>query len=64
MAHYRAYLLDYQGNIQAMRRIECEGDQEARVRANRFVGNFPVELWTGARKVARFDPRATDKPSA
>ena len=59
MAHYRAYLLDYEGNIQAMRRLECAGDYEARQKANRLVGRYPVEVWTGARKVARIDPRAT-----
>ena len=59
MAHYRAYLLDHHGNIQAVRKMECAGDYEARSTASRLSAHYPIEVWKDARKVARFDPRAT-----
>ena len=62
MAHYRAYLLDKSGEIAGLRRIECDTDAEARDRAEQLLAGQRGELWSGARKVARFDPAATASP--
>jgi hypothetical protein len=62
LPHYRAYLLDKSGEIAGLRRIECESDDEARSRAKLLLAGQRGELWSGARKVARFDAPASAPP--
>ena len=55
MAHYRAYLLDKAGEMAGLRRIECDSDDEARARAKLLLAGQRGELWSGPRKIARFE---------
>jgi hypothetical protein len=54
MTHYRAYLLDSSGQIEAMRRLLCESDAEACAQAQALFAGRRGEVWTGHRKVAGF----------
>ena len=56
MKNYRAYLLDSEGNIRAMRRIECDSDKEALLRLKALAGRQRMEVWTDARKVGGLNP--------
>ena len=58
MSHYRAYLLDKTGEIVGHRRFESSSDDDARERAKRLFAGRTGELWSGPRKVARFDASA------
>jgi hypothetical protein len=55
LSHYRAYLLDATGEIVGHRRFECSSDEDAQERAKRLFAGRKGELWSGPRKVARFD---------
>jgi hypothetical protein len=58
MTHYRTYLLDAGGQISAMRQLVCETDDEAREQAKTILRGQTGEVWSGQRKVARFEARA------
>jgi hypothetical protein len=55
MRHYRVYFVSDDGHISAPAHvIECEDDQEAIGKATQLTDGKPVELWQGARLIARF----------
>jgi hypothetical protein len=58
MTHYRAYLLDRSGQIEAMRRLVCESDEEACAQAKALFAGRRGEVWSGHRKVAGFTAQA------
>jgi hypothetical protein len=63
MAHYRLYPTTTDGHVTAPPTvIECADDQEAIGRAAQFVDGRSIELWEGARFIARF-PSAGVRPS-
>jgi hypothetical protein len=55
MASYRTYLLDAAGQITAMRQLVCETDDQAREQAKTILRGQTGEVWSGQRKVARFE---------
>lgn len=60
MPQYRIYTL-LSGNkiVGATRIITCETDAQAIERARSFLENRDIEIWQGARVVARLQPRDT-----
>lgn len=56
MPGYYVYTLGNDGHIIDRQSITCDSDEEAKERAKRLVDGYPVEMWQGARKVARFRP--------
>ena len=58
MPHYRAYLLDGAGQISALRRLVCDTDEEAREQAKTILKGQTGEVWSGQRKIARFEAEA------
>jgi hypothetical protein len=55
MLHYRAYLIDSDGNFFDAVPLDCADDNDAMKRAEQLVDGHDVELWQRARKVARYD---------
>lgn len=55
MGYYRLYLMARaDGRFVGFEEIEAEDDQAAVRAAERFLGNQPLELWCGPRKVEGF----------
>ena len=55
MPDYRIYFIDPKNRISRMPEVvECSDDQEAIQKAVQFIDGQDVELWDGARLVARF----------
>ena len=58
MAHYRLYQLDPKNHIVGPPDvIECASDQEAVTLAEQDLNGLAVEVWDGARKVIRLEPK-------
>jgi hypothetical protein len=52
--HHLAYALSLLGVAHATCEMECADDDDARLRAVRFLEAHPIiEIWKGARRVAR-----------
>lgn len=59
VTYYRLYILgEPNGRFIGFEEIEAADDVDALGRAQRFVGEHPLELWCGSRKV-RSIPAAT-----
>lgn len=59
MVYYRLYLLGApNGRIIGFKEIEADDDAGALSRAESFIGDRPLELWCGSRKVKSI-PAAT-----
>jgi hypothetical protein len=56
MKRYRAFVLSFEGSVVSVVELDCADDAEAMMRAKALVENRPVELWEGARRIARFNP--------
>ena len=54
MAHYRAYLIGYDGHSIKAVDLNCTDDDAARKRAEQMADGHSVELWEHARRIARF----------
>ena len=55
MGYYRLYLLSApEGRFVGFEEIEAVDDVDAVRRAEAFVGDHPLELWCGTRKVRSF----------
>jgi hypothetical protein len=54
MPEYRAYIIGRDGHIQHRIDLVCEHEADAMAQAKHLVDAQDVELWQGARKVARF----------
>ncbi len=61
MANYRIVTIDNAGNLSRHRGFVCGNDDDAIVWAKHSVDNAPVELWSGARFVARLEPQAANR---
>ena len=55
MLDYRAYMLDEDDHIIRFEPLVCASDDEAVASAKRLVDGHDVELWAGARLVARLE---------
>ena len=62
MNHYRIVTIDDDGKLGRHRGFVCDTDNYAIVWAEQLVDVEPVELWSGARFVARLEPRSNTKP--
>jgi hypothetical protein len=62
MNHYRVVTIDHDGKLSRHRGFVCDTDGDAIVWAKQLVDAEPVELWSGARFVARLEPRSNTKP--
>jgi hypothetical protein len=62
MANYRTVTIDKAGNVKRHRDFVCGNDDDAIVWAKHSVDNAPVELWSGARFVVRFEPGPARSP--
>jgi len=61
MKHYRIVTIDYDGKLSQHRGFVCDNDDDAIVWAKQLVDEAPVKLWSGARFVARLEPRSSTK---
>ena len=61
MKHYRIVTIDYDGKLSQHRGFVCDNDDDAIVWAKQLVDEAPVKLWSGARFVARLEPRSNTK---
>lgn len=61
MNHYRIVTIGRDGKLSRHRGVVCDNDDDAIVWAKQFVDEAPVELWRGARFVARLEPRSESK---
>jgi hypothetical protein len=70
MAHYRLYFLDSSSHIATAKEFECQSDDYAIAEALQFEDDRDLELWSGARLVARLaaleakQPEDTGQPHA
>lgn len=54
MAFYRFYWIGVDGHIKRAEDVECYSDHVAEIVAAERKGSFPaIEIWLGARKIAR-----------
>ena len=53
--HYRLYFLDRGDHIRHALSLECENDADALRLIEEHKDSGPLELWEGARQVARFE---------
>jgi hypothetical protein len=61
MQKYRVVPVDDAGNMGQHRSFVCANDDDAIVWAKQIVDQAPVELWSGARFIARLEPRSLPK---
>jgi hypothetical protein len=61
MANYRIVMIDNAGKLSRHRSFVCDNADDAIVWAKHSVDDAPVELWSGARYVARLEPRSSTK---
>jgi hypothetical protein len=59
MQEYRAYTVGLDGHIIGFEPMVCANDEEAIKRTRRLVDSHDVELWSGARLVARLRGRTS-----
>ncbi|WP_156164420.1 hypothetical protein [Bradyrhizobium sp. LTSP885] len=50
---YRVYVLTWTGDVIQSVDLDGEGDEEAISWAGELVGDNPVEVWLGPRRIAR-----------
>jgi hypothetical protein len=56
MKEYRALVLTREGNVIDLHELTCLNEEEAKGKARRLAESDSVELWEGARRIARFNP--------
>ena len=54
---YRAYVLTFEGAVIRYQDFDCETDDEAVWLAQELVGDDPVEVWLGPRRITRLPPQ-------
>lgn len=65
LSYYRLYFLDPDsGRIDRFEEFNADDDATAVARAEQWLDEVPLELWSGARKVVRLDPIPVIFPSA
>lgn len=59
MSYYRLYVLSApEGRFVGFEEIEAEDDVAAMRQSDQFIGERPLELWCGSRKVRSFAARS------
>ncbi len=56
MPNYRAYVMGPGDKIRTFKALDCPDDPTAIVAARALVDGHDIELWDGARKIARLTP--------
>lgn len=57
MTHYRFYQIDQRGRVfTAPTVLHCRDDDEAISQGQGLVGEFPLEIWDGGRRVGTLEP--------
>ena len=56
MTYYIAFRLTREGTVLDANEMYCD-EAEAMERARALAVDFPVELWRGPRRIARYEPR-------
>ena len=64
MAHYRLYFLNDKNHIRRAVSLECDDDASAIALINQHRDGHAMELWEGARRVARFKVDGSEDPAA
>jgi hypothetical protein len=64
MPEYQVHVLDEWGCIVRTVKVECDGDEQARVLAEDPTGRISTELWQGDRLIGRYDCLWTDHSPA
>jgi hypothetical protein len=54
---YHAFEVGLNGHFTGSRGFVCDNDGDAIVWAKQFLGDLPIELWSGERLVKRVPPR-------
>ncbi len=58
MNYYRLYVLSApEGRFVGFEEIEAEDDVAAARKAEQYIGERPLELWCGSRKIRSFNAR-------
>lgn len=53
---YKVYLMNpHNGHIERLEEFPADDDLDAERLARKYVADYPVELWCGHRKIARFE---------
>ena len=54
---FRAFVIGPDGHVTNRIDLVCDSEDEARERAAQLVDGRAIELWEGARRIARFEPK-------
>ncbi len=58
MTYYRFYQIDQRGKVFTVPTVlKCRNDEEALSQGQTLVGELPVEIWDGGRRVGTLGPR-------
>ena len=60
MKEYQLFVLTAEGQVKEHYTLKCSDDADARKKAGKFLTTYPVELWDGARRVARFSSKISN----
>ena len=52
---YLAFVVSLEGNVVSSIELDCADEAEAMDRAKNIVADGLIELWTGPRRIARFN---------
>ena len=52
---YLVFVVSFEGNVVSSMQIDCNDEADAIERAKNIVADGLVELWTGPRRIARFN---------
>lgn len=64
MANYRTVMIDKTGKPGRSRSFVCDSDDDAVAWSKQSLEQSPVELWSGARFIERFEPPALESDTA
>lgn len=65
MAAYRVFEVDSNGHVvKAARIIDCKDDEAAAAEARVFIDGYDIEIWDGARRVAKIESATKAKKAS
>ena len=56
MMHYRAYPIAPDGKVLVPKHVHAESDEQAIEEVKKIIGSHPMEIWEGARSIAKITP--------
>ena len=56
MMHYRAYPIAPDGKVLVPKHVHAESDEQAIEEMKKIVDSYPMEIWEGARSIAKVAP--------